>query len=777
MLRLLIVSCAVCLLAAGPARAQQQADATSAPAGSPAADQANPPSTNPLENMVTTQLRFEHVGEGHDRLIGEAMIQLPGGGRFFADTIDVYAAPNRIVASGNVVFDSAEGRVSAERVEFNLENGTGTFDQASGIISLGEKASRAQFGNQDPDVYFYGDRIERLGARRYRITRGGFSTCVQPTPRWEVTSGSITLNLDEYAVARNTLLKVKGVPLLYLPILYYPIQHDDRATGFLLPTYGTTRLRGQTISNGFFWAIGRSQDATFFHDWFTKAGQGLGTEYRYIAGPQSSGSFRAYRFSQRQASYTQGGVTATLPDSQSYELTGAVTQRLGSHVRARGRIDYFSDLQTQQLYQQNLYQASRTSRIIEGGVSGTIGGWMAGASYQRNETFSSRTSATLYGSTPRLSASMAPRTLFGSPVYAAVNTEYAFLPYQSINDGRVLSDRGFSRVDVSPTIRVPLSKLPFLSVNASAGYRSTYYSKSADPANASLDFLPTSFFRTVATARADVVGPVLTRIWDLPESSASERLKHVIEPAFSVDVTSPIDEYRRTPIVSDYADFLVGGTSRLTYGVTNRLFSRRRATEGQRSQTREFVTIGLQQTYYSNSEASRFDTAYLSAQSTSSRSFSPVALSARVSPTAAVDANTRVEYDLSEGAVQLFSAGGSLTAGTTSGTLTYSRQHYSTLSDPSSYMSASTRMSMAQGRITGSYALSWDISRGYIVTQSLAGTYLAQCCGVQVEYQNYNYGGITNAPIPADRRLNFSFILAGLGTFSNFFGAFGGGMR
>ena len=59
---------------------------------------------------------------------------------------------------------------------------------ASGIMSLGDTVDRAQFGNQDPDVYFYGDTIEKLASRSYRLTRGGFTTCVQPTPRWEVTS-------------------------------------------------------------------------------------------------------------------------------------------------------------------------------------------------------------------------------------------------------------------------------------------------------------------------------------------------------------------------------------------------------------------------------------------------------------------------------------------------------------------------------------------------------------------------------------------------------------
>jgi hypothetical protein len=49
---------------------------------------------------------------------------------------------------------------------------------------------------------------------------------------------------------------------------------------------------------------------------------------------------------------------------------------------------------------------------------------------------------------------------------------------------------------------------------------------------------------------------------------------------------------------------------------------------------------------------------------------------------------------------------------------------------------------------------------------------MAQCCGVQVGFQKFHL--VSSAPIPSDRRFNVSFVLAGLGTFSNFFGAFGG---
>jgi hypothetical protein len=54
---------------------------------------------------------------------------------------------------------------------------------------------------------------------------------------------------------------------------------------------------------------------------------------------------------------------------------------------------------------------------------------------------------------------------------------------------------------------------------------------------------------------------------------------------------------------------------------------------------------------------------------------------------------------------------------------------------------------------------------------------MAQCCGLQVDFQKFSYPSSSGFPIPADRRINFSFVLAGLGTFSNFFGAFGNSVR
>jgi LPS-assembly protein len=722
-----------------------------------------------FDQQVTIESEQQQFDDNTGRSVycGNAVYELQGGVKFFADCIEHSKEDHRIIARGNVVFTNPEGRIAAEVVEFDIDTRLGTFHQASGLMSLGAKADRRQFGNQDPDVYFWGETIEKLGPQKYHIVDGGFTTCVQPTPRWELRTGTVTLNLNDYAIARNTVLRVKGVPLMYMPLVYYPIQDDDRATGFLLPTYGTSTLRGQAISNAFFWAIGRSQDATFFHDWFTKTGQGVGTEYRYVAGPESNGTLRYYLLNQKAAQYTTDNTVTTLDATRSFEITGNVAHALTPRWRARARLDYVSDLRTQQLYNQNLARATNSTRTLDGNLSGSIGGLSLNASAQWTEVFTSLTQSQQYGGTPRIVASLAPRQMFGLPVYAGLNSEYGYLPFRRIDNGRVTLDNSLHRLDVSPSARVPFSKLTFLTVNNSATFRTTYYSRRFDESGIAIDDPLT---RQYLALRSNVVGPVLTKIWDTPDSSRSQRMKHVIEPNFTVDYYTQIANFQATPVLSDQSDRVVGGMAQLTYGLNNRLFYRSRASEGLRSTTREFVTVGVQQTYYTKLQGSLADTQYTT-RDPDGAFFSPVALTARYSPTTAIDANSRVEYDTAGGGLQLLSLGSSVNAGGNTSNLTFSRTQIGDTSK-STFMSASTSMAFRQNRFRTTYSLSWDIERGYVVSQRASASYLAQCCGIEMDVQQFNLP--SGYPLAADRRINFSFILAGLGTFSNFFGALGG---
>ena len=82
---------------------------------------------------------------------------------------------------------------------------------------------------------------------------------------------------------------------------------------------------------------------------------------------------------------------------------------------------------------------------------------------------------------------------------------------------------------------------------------------------------------------------------------------------------------------------------------------------------------------------------------------------------------------------------------------------------------------MRQSNFGGVVTFDYDVTRSTLLNQRYVGFYNAQCCGVSFEFQSFNYPDNSNFILPHDRRFNMSFTLAGVGSFSNFFGVFGGG--
>ena len=296
------------------------------------------------------------------------------------------------------------------------------------------------------------------------------------------------LNLDDYVDRANTVFSVKGVPVFYLPCIYYPIQDDDRATGFLMPSYGTSTLRGQAISNAFFWAIGRSQDATFFHDWFTRTGQGVGAEYRYVTGPQSSRQLSALPLRQQRDEVHGERHRPSLPASDSFELTG--TRGAGARARrhraqARCRLLLRTSSRSSSIIRTSIDASSR-NRMIEGGVTAArAADCRAASSTSATRCSTARPIRLVYGSTPRVTASLAPQRLFRHAGLRVAQQRIRVPAVPPLIDGSAQLGRQLRRGSMSsPSLRVPLSRLTFLSVNASAatGRRTTRAARDATSA-------------------------------------------------------------------------------------------------------------------------------------------------------------------------------------------------------------------------------------------------------------------------------------------------------
>lgn len=734
------------------------------------------------------QFNIDVVDENHVRLVGE--VELEGEDwEFYADEVDYYADESRLVASGNVVYVTEAARLAADRAEVNVETLTGVFYTATGSVNMGDEVERSMFGTQEPDMFFYGESIEKTGPRSYTIRKGGFTSCVQPTPRWEMTASSFSIDLNDAMLLRNMVLKVKSVPLFYLPALYYPVPDDDRATGFLMPTWGASTYRGTSLSNAFFLAMGRSHDATFYHDWFTQTGVGTGAEYRYNLGSGSEGEFETYFLNERplpadtngSGNGTGSGAAESFAGRRSYEMRGDARHEITENISARATIDFFSNVTVRQTYNQNLLQATNQNRTYSGNVSGSWGSYQLSSTIDANETFFGDKFATLWGGSPRVSFSQGQTTLPGTPIYFSFESEYVRLLQRDTRFGRrndpdKITDSGLNRFDVTPVVQIPFTRWPFLAINSTVRFRSTFWSESLDEKRRQI---AEGVARHYTEFETEATGPTFVKIWDTPNTGYSERMKHVIEPSISVGRLTPIENFDRI-VQLEGIDSIVGNVTQVRYGIHNRLYARGGLLG---DVAREIVTVSLEQSYYTDAQAAQYDRRFsTSFNQTPPSNLSPVQLTARAEPTEMISAALRAEYDTQFGALRTISADGQYeVGGWLEAIVGWSQRRFIErlrgFNDPDQldhYINLSASMRTPGNAVGGAFQFNYDVLRGRTLQQRLIVYYNAQCCGVSFEYQSFDFQGLgSRARVPHDRRFNISFTLAGIGTFANMIGSFG----
>jgi hypothetical protein len=332
---------------------------------------------------------------------------------------------------------------------------------------------------------------------------------------------------------------------------------------------------------------------------------------------------------------------------------------------------------------------------------------------------------------------------------------------------------------------MPLSTLPFLQVNATAAYRTTYYSESLSATKAQIEEPVT---RSYGDLRLDVVGPVFSRVFN-PNNALADRMKHVFEPSFSVQRRTDVANQDRIPTATAY-DTIVGGVTQMTYGFTNRLLVRKdKPGQPQAGAPREFLNVSVRQSYYTDANASQFDTQYsYGLLVRAANPFSPISLNARALPFEALAIDYRLEYDPEAvaGTSKLLGTNlnGTLRTEAINVTGGWSRQTFAVPtptgfeSEARNFVNAVSDFRLKESKFGGRVEFQYDFATSTLISQRYVGFYNAQCCGVSFEYQSFNYSSqISNIyRLPRDRRFNMSFTLAGVGSFSNFFGAFGGGM-
>jgi len=280
---------------------------------------------------------------------------------------------------------------------------------------------------------------------------------------------------------------------------------------------------------------------------------------------------------------------------------------------------------------------------------------------------------------------------------------------------------------------------------------------------------------------------VFTRVWNTPENGYAEKFKHSIEPYFTFERTSAIDNFDNI-VQLEGIDAIVPQT-RLTYGVNNRFYAKlqpKADSPSRISQAREIIAVEFSQSYYSDSRGAQYDPRYQTSfggqLEKEPSKFSPMQLSVRATPTDQFNATARAEFDSRYLALRTISATGTYSinnklnasANWTKTAFIAELAGFNNPSNLTQYLNGSTNVHTPDNRFGGVYSINYDVLHSAILQQRITGFYNAQCCGVSFEYQTYNLSGISALAAPVDRRFFMSFTLAGLGNFSPFNGAMSG---
>lgn len=235
-------------------------------------------------------------------------------------------------------------------------------DEARIHSKSGEAAlSRAQFVLHREHMHGSADLLERDDDGIVHLHDGKVSYCAPGSDDWSVQAEQLDIDVEEgLGTAHEATIRVKDVPIFYIPWLRFPID-DRRRTGFLWPDFGNDSTGGLDITTPVYFNLGPNYDALYSPRFIENRGVNHGLELRYLH--PSVGYWRVsgdYMFKDKQ--YRNDSPTRNNPDRwlASINQTGLFGERWRSRIdySKASDVDYIKDLDTS-----NLDSQRRTSLL------------------------------------------------------------------------------------------------------------------------------------------------------------------------------------------------------------------------------------------------------------------------------------------------------------------------------------------------------------------------------------------------------------------------------
>jgi len=538
-----------------------------APQKPPAKRQASPRQKTTEDKDAPITVFARTLDKTKDRIFAQGDVEVHYNElKLFADEVEVNTETKDVRAVGNVVIQSPDQVISADKAFYNLDSREQKLEKANGMIQ--------------PDVFYQAETIEGQGRDSFSLAKALVTSCTQPNPRWNFSCSRANLKRNDYVEMWNSVFRIKNVPVFYLPYFRYPLDRE-RSTGFLIPQIGYSAIKGFFLSESFYWAIARNMDATFSGDYYSNKGFGGGLEYRYLFGEGTGGEARLYYF------FFRSLADGTKPPN-AYSLRFKHNQPLPAGFRLVANIDYQTSYEFLQEFDNNFKRASVSNYRSEAYLSRAWSYYNISVRASRYETYYRRVDESILTYyLPQVTLNSFKIKLL-SPLYFSFNTSFTSWKYGyqvEFDKGR---ERHYDSLNFSPEFSLPYSGIPWLTLNSSLGANLSYYAQSYAPNSRTIINDP--MFYSSYVLGLESTGPVFYRIYQ--PSGGETKVKHLIEPFINYRYDSPVSESDRIITAHGFYRY-----HQITYGLTNRILVKK-------DMPREVFTWGLSQTYYLSPEDS-----------------------------------------------------------------------------------------------------------------------------------------------------------------------------
>jgi LPS-assembly protein len=327
------------------------------------------PSTTPFsatdKSSAPTYVTARHMsGVSEIEMVaeGDAVLERAGD-TLRADRLIYRQADDEVEAIGNVHLTAPDSIITGTRLRMRMEESTGEFEapvytirsQPKAVpepaLTLSGLAAVTASGNVlattgrmilPPPVTGSGaaEQLEFMGEDQYRLKNATYSTCAPGQRDWEVAVDELNLDYNsEIGKARNALVTFKGVPVLYSPWMSFAL-NNQRKSGFLTPTIGSTSKSGLEVAAPWYWNIAPNMDATITPRALSRRGLQLNTEFRYLDHTYNGQVRAEYLPDDKQAKRDRYGYTIVHNQNIGRGFSGTL------NVNGVSDDDYYSDLST-----------------------------------------------------------------------------------------------------------------------------------------------------------------------------------------------------------------------------------------------------------------------------------------------------------------------------------------------------------------------------------------------------------------------------------------------